>query len=199
LSKTKTEDLKPITLQEAKKTVYAKLCQNINPKEITQIAFLIDEKITRFNPAQIRKIREEFEPKIEQNNRDPDKVLTFKLFKKGVSPRDVVIQTGLPFEYVKNAYEEYCIFERMVTIPNEFYDNVMESIKVVDEKFNTVVDAKHAMNKLVTAYQELKKYEYPCCICGINVPMTSESLEDVKQHLSCSWGHEECIQGQYKI
>ncbi len=199
MSKTKTEDLKPTTLQEAKKTVYAKLCQNINPKEITQIAFLIDEKVTRFNPAQIRKIREEFEPKIEQNNRDPDKALVFKLFKKGVSPRDVVIQTGLPFEYVKNAYEEYCIFERMVTVPNWFYDNVMESIKVVDEKFNTVVDAKHALNKLVTVYQELKKYEYPCCICGINLPMQSEELEEAKLHLSLQWGHDECIQSQYKV
>jgi len=198
MSNTKTEDLKPTTLQEAKKTVYAKLCQNINPKEITQISFLIEDKVTRFNPAQIRKIREEFEPKIEQNNRDPDKVLTFKLFKKRVSPIDVVIQTGLPFEYVKNAYEEYCIFERMVTVPNWFYDNVMESIKVVDEKFNTVVDAKHALNKLVTAYQELKKYEYPCCICGINVPMQIEEWEEAKQHLS-RWGHEECIQSQYKI
>jgi len=193
LSNTKTEDLKPTTLQEAKKAVYAKLCQNINPKEITQIPFLINEKITRFNPAQIRKIREEFEPKIEQNNRDPDKVLTFKIFKKGVSPIDVVIQTGLPFEYVKNAYQEYCIFERMVTVPNWFYDNVMESIKVVDEKFNTVVDAKHALNKLVTAYQELKKYEYSCCVCGINISMNSENLEDTKAYLSCRWGHEECL------
>ena len=49
MTNTNTENLKPTTLQEAKKTVYAKLCQNINPKEITQIAFLIDEKITRFN------------------------------------------------------------------------------------------------------------------------------------------------------
>ena len=85
MANTKTEDLKPTTLQKVRKTVYAKLCQNINPKEITQIPFLIDDKITRFNPAQIRKIREEFEPKIEQNNQDPDKALTFKLFKKGVS------------------------------------------------------------------------------------------------------------------
>jgi len=107
LSIIKTEDLTPTTLQEAKKIVYAKLCQNINPKEITQIPFLIDEKVTRFNPAQIRKIREEFEPKIEQNNRDPDKVLVFKLFKKGVSPIDVIIQTGLPSKYVEAAYQEY--------------------------------------------------------------------------------------------
>ncbi len=66
MSDTKTKDLKPTTLQEAKKVVYTKLCQNINPKEITQIPFLIDDKVTRYNPAQIRKNREEFEPKIEQ-------------------------------------------------------------------------------------------------------------------------------------
>jgi len=124
--------------------------------------------------------------------------LVFKLFKKGVSPRDVVIQTGLPFEYVKNAYEEYCIFERMVTVPNWFYDNVMESIKVVDEKFNTVMDAKHAMNKLVTTYQELKKYDFPCCVCGINIPMNSENLEEAKAYLSCRWGHDECVENQSK-
>jgi len=193
MSNTKTEDLKPTTLQEAKKAVYAKLCQNINPKEITQIAFLIDEKITRFNPAQIRKIREEFEPKIEQNNRDPDKALAFKLFKKRVSLVDVVIQTGLSYEYVKTAYQEYCRLKGWVTIPQHTYDNIMESIQMVDERFDTVMDIRYALKKFVTSYQELKKHVFSCSECEEDIPICDRTLEDAKEYLSSKWGHTDCI------
>ncbi len=193
MSNTKTEELTPTTLPEAKKTVYAKLCQNINPKEITQISFLIDGKIIRFNPAQIRKIREEFEPKIENNKRDPDKVLVFKLFKKGVSPTDVVIKTGLPFEYVQKAYEEFCMFENKITISKELFDKLIESIKVVDEKFRTVDDVKPGLDKLVMSHKELKKFEYPCCYCGKSVQMGNQELEEIKPQL-VRWGHDICVE-----
>ncbi len=191
----KTEDLKPTTLQEAKKTVYAKLCQNINPKEITQIAFLIDEKITRFNPAQIRKIREEFEPKIEQKNRDPDKALCFKLFKKGKLPADVIIETDLTYEYVIAAYEEYCRLQGKKLVPIWFYNEVMESIKVIDERYFEI-NIEDAMNKFVDAYQELENHVYSCCRCGEDIPIRGRSLEDSKQYLSSKWGHADCIDNQ---
>ena len=192
MSNTKTEDLKPTTLQEAKKIVYAKLCQNINPKEITQIPFLIDEKVTRFNPAQIRKIREEFEPKIEQNNRDPDKALCFKLFKKGKLPADVIIETGLTYEYVIAAYEEYCRLQGKKLVPIWFYEEVMESIKVIDERYFEI-NIEEAMNKFVDAYQELEDHVFSCCRCGKSIHIRGRSLEDSQQYLSSKWGHAECI------
>ncbi len=191
MSNTKTEDLKPTTLQEAKKTVYAKLCQNINPKEITQIPFLIDEKITRFNPTQIRKIREEFEPKIEQNNRDPDKALCFKLFKKGKSPADVIIETGLTYEYVTKAYEEYCRLQGKKLVPIWFYQEVMESIKVIDERF-LVMDIKYAMDKFIESYEELQKHIYLCKRCRKSLPIHGKPLEDAQVYLSSKWVHTDC-------
>jgi len=193
LSKTKTEDQIPTTLQEAKKMVYAKLCQNINPKEITQITFLIDDKITRFNPAQIRKIREEFEPKIEQNNRDPDKALCFKLFKKGKLPADVIIETGLTYEYVTKAYEEYCRLQGKKLVTLRFYDEVMESIKVIDEGYYEV-DIEDAMNKFVDAYQELENYVCPCSVCGLNMDIGSKDQKDAKQEYFSKWGHSSCFE-----
>jgi len=195
MSKTKTEDPKPTTLQEAKKTIYAKLCQNINPKEITQISFLIDDKITRFNPAQIRKIREEFEPKIEQKNRDPDKALCFKLFKKGKLPVDVIIETGLTYEFVMKAYEEYCRLQGKKIVPIWFYEEVMESIKVIDERYFEI-NIEEAMNKFVDAYQELEDHVYSCYGCGKNIPIRNRTLEDSQQYLSSKWGHAECINNQ---
>jgi len=80
-----------------------------------------------------------------------------------------------------------------VPVPKFFYDEVMESIKVIDERYFEI-DIEHAMDKFVKAYQELKNYVYSCCRCDDDMPIRGRSLEDAKEYLSSKWGHADCIQ-----
>lgn len=191
MSKTSEETLIPTTIHDAKKTVYAKLCENINPREISQIAFLINDKVTRFNPAQIRQIREELEPKLTENHLDHDKSHAFKLFKDH-TPTEVVIETGLSVEYVKNAYKEYLQFEGKTVISQGFENEIYHNAWQVDDSCETENDVIIALRKLVSSYKELESHTYNCSRCDTEIPIRNKSLQDAKQYLSEKWHHTEC-------
>ncbi len=104
----------------------------------------------------------------------------------------MIIETDLTYEFVTKAYEEYCRLQGKKLVPIWFYKEVMESIKVIDERYYEI-DIEDAMNKFVYSYQELKNHVYSCCRCDNDMPIRGRSLEDSQQYLSSKWGHAECI------
>ena len=88
-----SEEIKVETLEKAEKIVLEHVNSGENYRDISQITFSINGATKRFNPSQITKTKAKYEESQAQNSRDPDKSLCFKMFRKGKSPADVVIET----------------------------------------------------------------------------------------------------------
>lgn len=197
MPKTKQElILKFDTLEDAEKAVYELVKLGKNFRDIAKTGFDIVGNVKRFNPSQISKIKAKFEPKLTENNRDPDKATVFALFKKNKKPTDVIIETGLSYEYVKKSYEEFLEFENKMLVPKYWIDNL--------EGFANSVTDIHGNNKLghihyafsvaKDSHLELQKHIYFCSICGEEMKIKGKSLQAASDYLSQSWGHAECIQ-----
>ena len=180
------------TLEEAETRVFQEIQDGKNPRVISQIEFEIEGQIKRFNPAQIRRIKEKFESKTKPENRDPDKAKAFKLFRKGFQPHLVLEKTKLPYSNVKEAWEQYLEFTKKKTVPDYFVNNIVNITKEI-RKGNSYQDILDALWQICYAYDELKTHEYPCYNCGILIPIRGKSLEDAIEHLTESkWQHSNC-------
>ena len=106
-SKNNKKTIKVSSLQDAKKKIYSEIQKGKNFKDIVAIKFEINGEEKGFNISQINKIKEEFEPQIDESRYDPDKAKVFELFQKGLSPIQVIIKTKLSYEFVKQSWKEY--------------------------------------------------------------------------------------------
>jgi len=180
-----------MTLEESELEVYKYIQQGKNYREIAQVEFLINNTIRRFNPSQIHKIKEKFEPKIVSSNQDPDKALVFNLFKKGTSPTDVLIQTGLSFEFVDKAYAEFLEFEKKVVVP-AWFEEYLYDLAFTMRECDGLNEVYACLKEAVDSYVELQKHVYSCSQCGEPIKMREKSLEDAMQYLSSKWHHTVC-------
>lgn len=196
MSKTKQEIiLKFNTIDEAEQAVYDQVKSGKNFRDIAQTGFDISGNIKRFNPSQISKIKAKFEPKLPENNRDPDKATVFSFFKKNKKPTDVIIETGLSYEYVKKSYEEFLEFEKKVIIPKYWLDDLEDAgyYVIYSDGENKL---EHIRNAFITAkdsYLELESHIYYCCKCEEPIPIKDKTLQAACDYLSQNWGHAECI------
>jgi len=183
------------SLEEAEKQVYKLRQANKNPREIAQIGFSINGVVKRFNPVQISKIKAKYEPNIPKNNRDQDKSRVFSLFKKNKTPVDVVILTGLSYEYVKKSYAEFLEFEEKTIVPKYWLDNLGEFADYVTDpdENNKLTHIHYAFSVAKESHLELQNHIYYCCICSNQIPIRGKSLQSACDYLSKKWGHSECI------
>jgi len=197
MSKTKSNQnlITVNSLEEAEKQVYKLIQANKNPREISQIGFSINGVVKRFNPVQIREIKAKFEPKIPENNRDQDKSRVFSLFKKNKKPVDVIIQTGLNYEYVKKSYDEFLEFEENTIVPKYWLDNLEEFADYVTDPDgpNKLGHIHCAFSVAKESHIELQKHFFYCCKCGEEIRIRENTLEAAHNFLSSKWGHSECI------
>lgn len=179
------------TLPSAELKVYELIQKGENYRNITKTEFVVDGVVKRFNPSQISQIKAKFEAKSGSNNQDPDKAKVFKLFKKGLTPTDVLIQTGLSYDFVNKAYQEFLEFEKRVTVlkwVEEYFFELAWDIK----ECNNWNDVYSCMKKAVESHRELKEHFYYCCECGEQIPIRGKSLEDARNYLSERWHHKVC-------
>ncbi len=190
-----SEETIPVnSIDAAEKIILENINNGKNYRDIAQITFSINGTIKRFNPSQISQIKAKSEENQAQSRRDPDKALAFKLLKSGTSPTDVLIKTGLPSEFVKEANEEFLDFEDQTTVYNEWIDNLHDiSLKIrrpTDP--NRLVDIALAFERAKDSHLELENYVCSCSVCGESMRISDEMLEDAKKYLSSKWRHGNC-------
>ena len=183
------------SIEEAEKEIYKSIQANKNPREITQIGFSINGDVKRFNPAQIRKIKAKFEPKIPENNQDQDKSRVFSLFKKNKKPVDVIIQTSLSYEYVKKSYDEFLEFEEKAIVPKYWLDNLEQFAYYVTDPDgpNKLGHIHYAFSVAKESHLELESHIFYCCRCKKKMSIRDNAVQAACDYLSKTWGHSECI------
>jgi len=182
------------SLEQAEKIILEHINNGENYRDISQITFSINDSIKRFNPSQISKIKGKNEKNQAQSRRDPDKALAFKLLKSGTSPTDVLIKTGLPSDFVKEANEEFLDFEDQTTVYNTWIDNLHDiSLKIQSPAGpNRLVDIALAFERAKNSHLKLKNYVCSCSVCGESMGINDAMLEDAKKYLSSKWHHGNC-------
>ena len=188
------ETIPVVSLEQAEKIILEHLNNGENYRDIAQITFSINGTIKRFNPSQISKIKGKKDENQAQSRRDPDKALVFKLLKSGTSPTDVIIKTGLPSEFVKEANEEFLDFEDQSTVYNAWVDNLHDMSMEIIRPFgsNRFAEIAIAFERAKDSHLELKNYVCSCSVCGESMRINDEMLEDAKQYLSSKWRHGNC-------
>jgi len=182
------------SLDQAEKIILEHINNGENYRDISQITFSINGTIKRFNPSQISKIKGKNEQSQAQNRHDSDKCLVYKMFRKGKNPTDVVIETGLNFEYVKKAYEEYLEFEEQELVPKYWLDNLEKFAGYVSEvsENNRLGDIHYAFSVAKESHLELEKFVFTCSKCDEDARINGKALEDAQQYLSSKWKHTDC-------
>jgi len=193
-----TESINVETIEEAEKIILEHVNNGKNYRDIAQITFDVNGTVKRFNPSQISKIKAKNEESQAQNAHDPDKSLVFKKFRKGKTPIDVIIETGLDYDYVINAYEEYLDLEDKTVVYQSWIDNLhkmsMEIIKPCG--YSREKDIVTALERAKDSHLKLKNFVCTCSVCEESMSVNDEMMEDA-HHLAgrCARGrHDATVQ-----
>jgi len=179
------------SLDQAEKIILEHINNGENYRDIAQITFSINGTIKRFNPSQISKIKAKNDQNQAQNRHDSDKSRVFKMFKKGKKLTDVVIETGLDYDYVKNARKQYFDSENLVEIPKSFYKKIM-SVASYFGDVETIFNVECRLEDLYMSDHRVEEYVCDCSICGEEMKINDQMLEDAKKYLSSKWFHGNC-------
>jgi len=201
-SKKKKESSIIVTsIEEAEKMVYEQIKAGRNPRDISQIEFIINGISKRFNPYQIRKIKEKFESKTKSDNKDPDTALLFELFSKNVTPEQAVIQTKFNPQFVKNTWEQYLEMARMQPVPKEVMKKLFHYGNTQYSPCNTYDRLLEAFSAATEAAKELDRFYFPCSACGIPVMLSENMINKTVQWMQSKWVcSERCLErGQNEI
>jgi len=189
-----TDVIKVDSIEQAEKIILEHVNNVENYRDIAQITFNVNGTTKRFNPSQISKIKAKIEENQAQNGHDADKSMVFKMFRKDKNPTDVVIETGLNFDYVKKAHEEYLEFEGHEIVPKSWLENLVEIAGYVfvwteEEKLSYI---NEAFSTAKESHLELEKHIFYCCKCGQETTIINNALKAASNYLSKSWGHVDC-------
>jgi len=189
-----SDSIKVDSIDQAEKIILEHVNNGENYRDIAQVTFNVNGNIKRFNPSQISKIKAKYEENQAQNAHDADKSLVFKMFRKDKNPTDVVIETGLNFDYVKKAYEEYLEYEEKELVPKKWLENLVEIAGYVfvwtqEEKLSYINEAFSIAKE---SHLELEKHIFYCCKCGQETAISNKVLKAASNYLSKNWGHVEC-------
>lgn len=185
------------TLEEAEMKVYEQIKAGINPREISQIEFIINGISKRFNPYQIRKIKEKFESKTKSNNQDPDTALLFELFSKDVRPEDAVIHTKFNPKFVKQTWKEYLEMINGQQVPKYVMKKLFDYASNKYFSCNTYEKLLEVFKNAMEAEKELNRFYFPCLVCGIPVMLSENMINKTVQWMQCRWVcSESCLERQ---
>jgi len=196
-TKSKKKKIHPIQVssyEEAEKIIYEQIKAEKNPREISQMEFIINGVSKKHNPQQIRKIKEKFEPKDKSDNTDSDTALLFELFSKDIRPEDAVIQTKFYSKFVKQVWEEYLDMVGKETIPKEVIKKLFEYGSTEIRPCDTFDKLLRACDGLVESAKELERFYYPCRICDAPVILKEGIITSTIQWMQSQWVcSEECV------
>ena len=185
--KKKIHSIQVSSYEEAEKIIYEQIQAEKNPREISQMEFIINGVSKRHNPSQIRKIKEKFEPKNKSDNIDSDTALLFELFSKDIRPEDAVIQTKFNPKFVKQVWEEYLDMIGRESIPKEVIKKLFEYGCTQVIPCDTFDGLLKACDEWVEGYKELNRFYFPCRVCGDPVILDEYIIRRTIQWLQTKW------------
>ena len=185
--KKKIHSIQVSSYEEAEKIIYEQIKAEKNPREISQMEFIINGVSKRHNPSQIRKIKEKFKPKNKSDNIDSDTALLFELFSKDIRPEDAVIQTKFHSKFVKQVWEEYLDMVGNQSIPKDVMKKLYEYGSTEIHPCDTFDKLLQACNSLVESTKELNRFYYPCRICDDSVFLNDTIIRRTIQWMQDLW------------
>jgi len=189
--KKKEPPIKVSSYEEAEKIIYEQIKAGKNIREILQMEFSINGVEKKYNPYQIKKIKEKFEPNNESNNKDPDKASVFALLKKGFSPCDVVIKTNLSPEFVQKTYQEFLEFEGKQVVPKQTIQNLL-NLGTTYARCNNLQDLHWLLKGAIANAKDFFKLNFNCVGCGQPLFIDDELIEAARKYLEKHWRHNTC-------
>ncbi len=188
----KTLPIKVDSIDDAEKIIYEKINENTNNRDIVKIEFDINGILKKFNPYQIKKIKEKFEsPKTD--NKNHDKATLFELFSKDVDLTDAVIQTKLDPKFVNDVYAEYLEMKNICIIPKVSYDQLLERGKKLTSECNSIDDVLSALEYGFVFLTELNRFHFPCRICSTPVMLDEEITQSTIRWMQTKWTCGYCV------
>ena len=178
-------------ISEVKEQIYQMVLKGINYRDISQKEFSFDGRKKKFSIAEISKIKKEFESQTSSQNKDLDKALAFKLFKKGKSSVEVVIETGFSYDFIKKSHAEFLDLEDKVTVPKWFKDYIYKLALNVKAS-NTLGDVYRSLKEAVDSHQELQKHVFTCIFCKKPIRIRGKALDYAVEYLSNELAHNKC-------
>ena len=186
-SKKKESSITVASIEEAEKIVYEQIKAGRNPREILQMEFIINGISKRFNPYQLKKIKEKYETKNKPDNADPDTALLFELFSKSVTPEQVVIQTKFNPQFVKHSWEQYLEMVSLQPVPKEVMKKLFHYGNTQIIPCNTYDRLLEAFSGAVVAAKELNRFYFPCSGCGVPVMLGEEIINKTIKWMQSKW------------
>jgi len=184
--KSNTIPIKVESIDEAEKIIYEKVKQGTNTRDIVKIEFNISGISKKFNPYQIKKIKEKFEiPK--QDNKNPDKSILFELFEKGVCEIDAVIQTKFDPRFVNQVWMEYLEMKGLVTIPKDIQEKLFGLGNKVFSPCDTYDKVLGAFGDAIDLMKELDRFYIPCRVCDIPIILSENMIKQTTQWMQDKW------------
>lgn len=188
--------MKVKTIDNAKKEVLKLVKQGVSFRDISKTKFRIGDRIKHFSIGEISKIKNGPTGKIDVQHRDNDLALAFKLFTKGKTPTQVVMETGLALDFVDQAHEKYLEWEEMVIVTQWFYDYITELAWHVGEVENQT-QIYYNLKKAIGIYDLMKEFPVPCSICRVPLELDENMWKSAREYLiSNRWYHNRCKYGK---
>ncbi len=182
----KISPIKVDSIEDAEKIIYEKINQGTNTRDIVKIEIDINGILKKFNPYQIKKIKEKFEiPK--NDNRNTDKAVLFELFEKGVDVINAVIQTKLDPKFVNEVWIEYLEIKNICTISKSSYDQLFQRGKKIKSECNTIDDVLTALDDGFIYLTELNKFYFPCRVCKCPVIIDDQIINQTIRWMQSKW------------
>lgn len=177
--------IKVDSINDAEKIIYEKINQGINNRDIVKIEFDINGISKKFNPYQIKKIKEKFEAPI-LDNKNQDKAVLFELFEKGDDVIKAVIETKLDPKFVNDTWMEYLEIKNIFTIPKSTYDQLIVHGRRLGT-CDTINDVLRMFETGIDASKELDRFYFPCRICQIPVIIDEQIIKTTIQWMQAKW------------
>ena len=173
------------SIDEAEKIIYEKTKQGINNRDIVKIEFDINGILRKFNPYQIKKIKEKFQTPI-LDNKNQDKAVLFELFNKDYDVIRAVIKTKLDPKFVNDTWMEYLEIKNIFTIPKSTYDQLI----VHGREFGTCDTINDVLKQLkvgIDASKELNRFYFPCRVCQDPVIIDEHIIKTTIRWMQAKW------------
>ena len=182
----KTLPIKVDSIEDVEKIIYEKIKQGTNTRDIVKTEFDINGISKKFNPYQIKKIKEKFEiPK--NDNKNSDKAILFELFEQGVDVINAVIQTKLDPKFVNEVWIQYLEIKNIYTISESSYNQLLQHGKKIKSECNTIDDVLTALDDGFNYLTELNRFYFPCRVCKCPVIIDDHIIKTTIRWMQSQW------------
>lgn len=124
----------------------------------------------------------------EENEEDSGEMAArcYELFQKNKTQVDVVIELRWPPKLVRRFHQQWADMKGILVISAPERDRIYDEINNNESIINGIL-------RLVSYYNALQKYKFPCDICGEELLISGSALNAARKYLMTEgWGHSSC-------